>query len=198
MTDFIHNLEVIDQNVSLWINSFHSPLTDQIWMIFSDRLIWLPLYLLVIGLIIRKFGWKKGLIAVFAIALIILSADQVCNLVKDTVCRLRPSNNPSIVARGLNYPAGIGSRIYGFFSAHAANAMAFALAGGITLHSRPWKIVLFIWALLVGVSRVFVGKHFLGDVLVGFMVGAILTYIFILINALLLKACTAKSADTSL
>ena len=37
--------------------------------------------------------------------------------------------------------------------------------------------MLFIWALLVSVSRVFMGKHFVGDVLTGALIG--MTYGFI-------------------
>ena len=198
MTDFIQHLETIDQNVSLWINSFHTELTDKIWLFFSDRLIWLPLYLLVLGLIIHKRGWKRGLLAVLFIALIILTSDQFCNLIKNTVCRLRPSNNPAMIARGLNYPAGIGSHIYGFFSAHAANAFGFAVAAGLILHSWGWGSGLCIWAALVGISRVFVGKHFLGDVLTGVIVGTVIALIFCLIYFRLLKPRTAKSAGASL
>ena len=35
-----------------------------------------------------------------------------------------------------------------------------------------------IWALLVGISRVFVGKHFFGDVCVGFFVGIVFGVLF--------------------
>ena len=41
----------------------------------------------------------------------------------------------------------------------------------------PLVAMLFIWALLVSVSRVFLGKHFVGDVLTGALIG--MTYGFI-------------------
>ena len=86
---------------------------------------------------------------------------------------------------------------YGFFSAHAANAIGFACAASIILKSRTWKIVLPIWAILVGVSRVFVGKHFLGDVLVGFMVGAFFGILFARFFLWLFYTRAAKSAGAS-
>ena len=41
----------------------------------------------------------------------------------------------------------------------------------------PFVATLFIWALLVSTSRVFLGKHFVGDVLTGALIG--MTYGFI-------------------
>lgn len=75
---------------------------------------------------------------------------------------------------------------YGFFSAHAANSLGLAFSTFIGLKSclrtaggkkSPWWIKtyggwIFFWAAMVGISRIFVGKHYLGDVLVGFIVGA--------------------------
>ncbi len=197
MMDFIRQLEHLDQNVSLWINSFNSPLTDSIWTFFSDRLIWIPLYLWVLVLIIVRLGIKKGLIAVLFMVLAILCVDQFCNLIKNAVCRLRPCNDLSIVKKGLHMLAGASQRHpYGFFSAHAANAMAFAIGGGIILKKIIWKVSLDIWAALVGISRIFVGKHYLGDVLVGFIVGAIVAAVLLNICRLILfKTSTAKSPD---
>ncbi len=196
--EFIRQIEHLDQNISLWINSLNTPLTDSIWTFFSDRLIWIPLYLWVLVLIIVRLGVKKGLIAVLFLVLAILCADQFCNLVKNAVCRLRPCNDPSIVKRGLHMLAGASQRHpYGFFSAHAANAMAFAVGGGMILRKIIWKVSLDIWAALVGISRIFVGKHYLGDVAVGFIVGAVVALILLNICRLaLFKTRTAESAGT--
>lgn len=183
---FIEALEQIDRNATLAINSLHGDFFDQVWMLFSHRTIWIPLYLAMAGVLIWKLGWKKGLLAIFAAALCILCVDQFCNLVKDTVARLRPCNDPYTVANGLwileapsaKYP-------YGFFSAHAGNAVAFALFTVLALrnrfridaHAKVVSTALLLWAFLVGVSRIFVGKHYLGDVLVGFIVGAVISWI---------------------
>ena len=195
--EFIRQLEHLDQNVSLWINALNTPVTDAIWTFFSDRLIWVPLYLWVLVLIPVKLGIKKGLMVILFLVLAILCADQLCNLVKNTVCRLRPCNDPGIVRRGLHMLAGASQRHpYGFFSAHAANAMAFAVGGGMILKKIIWKLSLDLWAALVGISRVFVGKHYLGDVLTGFIVGAIVAIVLLRIcRHILLKTRAAETAD---
>jgi undecaprenyl-diphosphatase len=43
---------------------------------------------------------------------------------------------------------------------------------------KIYAIWMFIWAPLVAISRVFVGKHYLGDVLVGALVGGLAGYAF--------------------
>lgn len=196
--ELIQQIESADQNISLWINSFNSTFTDAIWKFFSDRLIWTPLYLVVLAFIIVKLGLKKGLLVVLFLVLTILCADQLCNLVKNAVCRLRPCNDPNIVKRGLHMLAGASARHpYGFFSAHAANAMAFAVGGGMALKRLAWKISLDLWAALVGISRIFVGKHYLGDVLVGFIVGAVVAIILLNICRRLLQSRATEPADAS-
>jgi undecaprenyl-diphosphatase len=62
--------------------------------------------------------------------------------------------------------------LYGFASSHAANS--FALATMIYLFSKNTGIkswFLFLWAAIVSYSRIYVGVHFLSDVIVGAMVG---------------------------
>ena len=59
-------------------------------------------------------------------------------------------------------------------------SMGFALCSALCIRhiirrkSRFYTYPIILWALLVGISRIFVGKHFLGDVLVGFFVGALI------------------------
>ena len=173
----IQYLHHVDQDITLAINSFSSPASDVFWQFFSKVAVWIPLYLIVIFFFFKRLGWKRALIALAACVLTLLCCDQFANLVKDSVQRLRPCWDLDMVDGGLNILEGKGGR-YGFFSAHAANAMGFAVCSLKTFRNDSayrydryaWGML--IWALLMGISRVFVGKHFLGDVLVGFVVGA--------------------------
>ena len=171
-------LEQADRSASLFINSLNSPLSDLVWQFFSDKLVWIPLYLTVLVFFFLKLGWKSALRCLAACVLTILICDQFSNLIKDACARLRPCHDPWMLSHGLHMLEGKGN-LYGFFSAHAANAMGFALCSAFCFKKgsgrkmTAYTVLIVIWALLVGISRIFVGKHFLGDVLVGFAVGAL-------------------------
>lgn len=74
-------------------------------------------------------------------------------------------------------------RTYSFPSAHSAGSMALALMFStvflqIPVYGVAFSIFLFIFSILIGTSRIMVGVHYLGDVLVGFLFGALVTGIF--------------------
>lgn len=184
----------LDRAWTLALNGLHCPASDSFWLFMSQVKVWYPLYILVAALIIWRLGWKKGLLFVLAAALSILCTDQLCNLVKDSVCRLRPSSDPLMNEAGLYALQKPGRHIYGFFSAHAANAFAFATATYLALKTSREKwvkyygTVIFVWAALVSISRVFCGKHFLGDVLVGALAGGLVAWgLVFLVKTLLSK-----------
>ncbi len=193
MAPFFERLEAADKCATLAINSLHCPALDAIWMFFSDKLVWAPLYLLVIFFLFRKLGWRKAIAVTISAVLTVLLCDQLGNLCKNGTMRLRPCYDAFMVSGGLRLLEGEGN-LFGFYSAHAANAMGFALvtALGFRLNGkgrcRAYSGLIVLWALLVGVSRIFVGKHFLGDVLVGFAVGALIGTLC----ALLAHWCVAR------
>lgn len=178
----IETLHHADQNVTLWINSFHCGASDAFWAAFSDKEIWFVLYAVLAVILFVRLGWKKALIVLVAVGLTVVCCDQFANLIKDGVGRLRPSWDAYMIDNGLHRLEGQGS-FFGFFSAHAANAfgVATALTIGLSTDTRKRKrllpVLLFIWAALVSLSRVFAGKHYLGDVLVGVCVGLAFGYI---------------------
>ena len=200
-------MEQLDQTITLSLNGPHCPFTDGMWLLFSNRTVWIPLYLLGAGLMIWRCGWKKGLAMVLLTALAILCVDQFANLIKHWVARPRPCNGAFMNAMGPRLLEGR-SRSYSFFSAHAANAIAFAICSAHALHpgtkrakakngrdtlSTVYAVIISIWAAMVGLSRVFVGKHYLGDVLVGFIAGGIIAFAL----TRLFDACAAKATRTA-
>lgn len=181
---FWQQVHQLDQHISLAINNCHSSFTDHIWMFFSDKLVWIPMYAGIIALLFWKLGWKKALIVLAGILLTFGFCDQFSNFIKNIVCRVRPLNDEFMVVNGIHILEHGGG--FGFFSAHAASALGLAFSSFIGLRKNltvqnpeaPWWIKayggwIFFWAAMVGISRVFVARHYLGDVLAGFVVGAV-------------------------
>lgn len=175
---FWQNVHHLDQQITLTINSWNSAFTDPIWTFLSLKLVWAPLYAAIIALMIWKLGWKKGLIVVGGVLLTIGFCDQFANLIKHATARIRPVNDEWMVAHGLNILEWGGG--FSFFSAHAANSFGIAGSSWLGLKNclngnkqlcKYYAWVMFTWAALVGISRIFVGKHYLGDVIVGTIVG---------------------------
>jgi undecaprenyl-diphosphatase len=185
---FWQNVHQLDQQITLTINSWNSAFTDPIWTFLSLKLVWAPLYAAIIALMIWKLGWKKGLIVVGGVLLTIGFCDQFANLIKHATARIRPVNDEWMVAHGLNILEWGGG--FSFFSAHAANSFGIAGSSWFGLKNcligsqntcrcrlsnenlcKYYAWIMFTWASLVAISRIFVGKHYLGDVIVGTIVG---------------------------
>lgn len=179
-----------DQLLSLKINSWDSSLTDPIWQFFSNIPVWIPMYVLIVGCLIWRLGWKKGLVFVLAATATFGFCDQFSNFIKDLVERPRPLNDPFMVEHGLNILDGT-TKSFSFFSAHSANSFGLATCTytgfrqDTRLRYRGYAWWIFFWASMVSISRVFVGKHYLGDVIVGIIVGAAAGYIFATIAKLI-------------
>ena len=187
-----------DQLLTLEINSWNSFITDPIWQFFSDKLVWAPMYAAIIALLFWKLGWKNGLLVLLGALLTFGFCDQFSNIIKDAVGRIRPLHDEFMKSNGLNILEKGGG--YSFFSAHAANSFGLAFSTFIGMkrclratsatdtkaadsRSMPkWLKAygwwMYFWAFMVAISRVFVGKHYLGDVLVGILVGSLAGYTF--------------------
>lgn len=149
------------------------------------------MYVIIVAFVIQRLGWKKGGVVILAAVLTFAFCDQFSNFIKSATERLRPLHDAYMLHNGLHVLEQGGK--YGFFSAHAANAFGLATCTYIGLRCdqrlkyRGYSIWMYSWATLVAISRIFVGKHFLGDVIVGICIGILAGWAFGNLSKLTIK-----------
>ena len=168
----IDSFRHIDRILFHFINhDLANPVLDFLCPWMREKLIWIPLYLLIAFLVYKKHGNKILWLGLLTVVTILIS-DQTSGVFKHLVHRLRPCNNPEL-ADSIHHlvDCGVG---FSFVSAHAANHFALAtffsfLLGG----NKKWIAFLFIWASAIALSQVYVGVHYPTDVLGGAGVGVL-------------------------
>ncbi|MFK8267354.1 phosphatase PAP2 family protein [Capnocytophaga cynodegmi] len=166
-----------DKELLLYLNSLGSERWDGFWLFVSHKFSALPLYISLLFLCLKFLKWRKTLVILLCVALMIVATDQLANLFKYGFERLRPCHDETLISQMRHVICG---GKYGYFSAHAASSMAVATFFSLLFHQRiKWlSFVLLSWSFLVGYSRIYLGVHFPGDIITGFVLGGILGYIF--------------------
>jgi undecaprenyl-diphosphatase len=165
----LEELIQLDKDVLIFLNNLGSEQWDGCWLIITKQIYWTPIFLIIFYLIVKKIGWKQFAYMIFFIALLVLATDQLTNLVKYSVERLRPCNDPTLDGQIREV---LVRKSFSYFSGHASNSMATMTFVFLLLRKHyRYVFLIFLFPLIFAYSRIYLGLHFPGDILTGYLFG---------------------------
>jgi len=177
----IETIDQFDKAITLFLNGLHVDWLDKPMLLISDPKISIPWFIFLFYLIYKKYNAKTVVLSMAGIGLVVLLCDRISvELFKNVFERLRPSHQPEVKDLihtvigwdGKNYNGGL----FGFVSSHATNYFGIGMFFYLVLRplkKRIWWII-FGWVIIVAYSRIYLGVHYLGDILGGTILGLVL------------------------
>jgi len=166
-----------DKSLLLMLNGSQSLLIDSLVTTLTNAKTWIPLYLALFYVVVRTNKNMRDILLVLAAAgLCVLLAGTIDDtIVKPLVARWRPARDPEI-GMLVDTVDGYRGGKYGFFSAHAANTFSLTIFFSLLMRHRLFIIFMVTWSLVNCWTRLYLGVHYPGDILVGLCWGALVGY----------------------
>lgn len=165
----------IDKQIFLFLNGLNKSWADPVMLTFSSYISWTIVFV-VLGVLIYFSQKKYRLQALFFYAGSVTASTVLTNALKLVIQRPRPIHEE--VWTGVIHNIERYSEAYSFFSSHAATTFCIAVFTLLNVpHKRIYGVLALLWAFGVSYSRIYVGKHYPGDVLVGILFGSLVGYL---------------------
>ena len=168
-----------DKELLIYLNNLGTENWDTLWLGITHQFNWAPLFIFIIFLVIKNFGWKRGGVIIISMILLVAFSDQFTNLIKNSVERLRPNNDPEIkhLLRIFIKPQS-----FSFMSGHATTSTFFSVFTVLLLRKK-YKYIYFIllFPLVFAYSRVYLGVHFPLDISVGIIIGTLFANLYFIL-----------------
>lgn len=160
-----------ERDLFFLLNGSDSPFLDRFMWLYSGKAVWLPLAAFILIVLLYKKNWRESILILLAIVLVITLCDQFASHVcKPIFTRFRPTHHPDFMDQVKTVFDYRGGR-YGFISSHAANAFGFATFMSLLFRYRLFTWTIFLWSALTAYTRVYLGVHFISDIVPGAIAG---------------------------
>ena len=166
-----------DKHLLLMLNGSESLFLDELVMTLTNAKTWIPLYIAFFYAVLKNSLNVRQILMVLACAgLCVLLAGTVDDMiVKPLVARWRPARDPEIGIL-VDVVNGYRGGNYGFFSAHAANTFSIAMFFSLLFRRRVVTCFLVGWSFINCWTRLYLGVHYPGDIMVGLIWGGLVGY----------------------
>ena len=172
----------IDREILAFFNGSASLFVDNLAVVLTSGLTWIPLYISLLYIVIKNNETMKQIMLVIGcVFLCIVLSDGVADfIVKPLVGRLRPSNDPLVMCT-VDVVNGMRSAQYCFFSAHASNTFCIAMFFSLLVRKKSFVVSMVTWSLVNCWTRMYLGLHYPSDIIVGLLWGGIVGSVVYLI-----------------
>lgn len=162
----IPTIHILDVMVSELVYSWRNPLLNQAMIVISY--LGQEILLLIFGIVWMTLIIRKYYRDAFLLAVTIITGGIINVLIKEIIRRDRPTVDPLFQ-----------EILHSFPSLHAMNSFVFYSLLVLILYKiarkRQLTILVFmvcsIIVILVGISRIYLGAHYLSDVVAGYVIG---------------------------
>jgi undecaprenyl-diphosphatase len=166
----------LEKSLFFFLNGSDSAFWDHFFWFYSDKWIWLPLYLGFLFVLTYRKNWKEILLVLLSVTLLILVCDQISSgFFKPVFHRFRPTHHPDFQEE-VKIVFGYRGGRYGFISSHAANAFGFAVFVALLFRNKLLTGTMLLFATINSYSRIYLGVHFISDVVAGTLVGTLIGF----------------------
>ena len=164
-----------------WLNFDGPQWLDSVMHAISGVAMWVPLYLLIIYMVWRRYSWRGVLAFAVAIGVAIGVADVVSGIFKhqgifaDLLPSFPARPRPMHTAEGLEFFTNgyfTGNK-FGTVSGHSATIVSIALLTSFIIKRRWFTWLMVAVAVMVCYSRIYLACHFPQDILLGALVGVL-------------------------
>ena len=171
----------LEKNSFFALNGSDSIFWDHFMYLYSYGFTWIPFYLCLLIVFAYQKNWKEIVWTYLIIALLLLLCDQISSgLFKPLFHRFRPTHHPDFMNE-VRTVFGYRGGKYGFISGHATNSFGFAIFAALLFRNKIFTGTIFTFAILTGYSRIYLGVHFISDVVAGILVGLLIGYLMFLL-----------------
>ncbi len=121
-------------------------------------------------------GKEAFLVTLFFILVFVVSDQVSSSLFKPMFERFRPTHHPDFKDM-VDIMNGYRGGRYGFISGHATNSFGLAVFLSLVFRVRWVTLSTLCWAAVNSYTRIYLGVHFISDILAGMLVGAMLAFL---------------------
>lgn len=172
----IEEILVYERDLFFALNGSNSVFLDHFMWLYTGKIVWFPLVVLILFILTYKKKWRESFLILLAIVLVVTLCDQFAShLCKPLFTRFRPTHHPDFMDQ-VKTVFGYRGGKYGFISSHAANAFGFAMFMVLLFKNKFFCFTIFFWAFLTAYTRIYLGVHFISDVIPGALVGLFFGY----------------------